>query len=371
METKLKKLLPLAALCLLSSLDAAQGDSQPRGPAGKINDYHEGRFREITPNAGPRVSDGVDVFITADFIYWTSREDGLGFAYSGGRSGTANVDPGKGDVKHPDFEFNPGFKVGLGLNLSHDGWDVWAQYTWLHSHTDTERTSQELATSTLRPMWFLNTLDNNGTGSTGPSTVLTRATGDWDLHFNVIDLELGRNFFVSQYLTIRPFVGFKGSWQDQDYTVKYEVTTDETNVLKMRMRQDHDWWGVGLRTGFYTAWHFTRRWSIFGNVAIAALWGQYDVDRTDRASNINTNDGAEIVTLRTENDFHSIKPVLELILGLRWETWFSDDDYHFQIQAGWEEQVWFSMNQMFSKFEECAHGDMTFQGFTLQLRFDF
>ena len=83
METKFKKLLPLAGVLfgfMTTSLIAAQGDSQRSpAPAGKINDYQEGRFKEITPHAGPRVQDGVDVFITADFIYWAPRTDGLGY----------------------------------------------------------------------------------------------------------------------------------------------------------------------------------------------------------------------------------------------------------------------------------------------------
>ncbi len=44
-------------------------------PAGKQH-HNRMTMQEITPNAGPRVANGADVFLTADFIYWRPREDG-------------------------------------------------------------------------------------------------------------------------------------------------------------------------------------------------------------------------------------------------------------------------------------------------------
>ena len=363
-EKRWTTLTGLCIGCLTITANAATNTYQSSGstqsePAGKMGDYHAGRTREITPNAGPRVSDGADVFITADFIYWTGREDGLGFAYTGARS--SNLDPKKGEIKHPDFGFDPGFKVGLGLNLGHDGWDVFAEYTWLHSDGDKRTVSaSDPSNSSIRPLWLIDP------ASMGPSTPISRASGEWDLHFNVIDLELGRNFFVSRYLTLRPHFGFKGTWQDEDYTVRYEEP-ESGEVFISKMRIDQDFWGVGLRTGLDTAWHFTRRWSIFGDVALTALWCYFDVDRKDTTDFMSIKD----TVLNTENDFHSIKGVIEIALGLRWEIWFRDDDYHFLIQAGWEEQIWLNRNQYFRHAEEGSHGDLTFQGLTLKLRFDF
>ena len=318
-------------------------------PAGKFDSCEcPMPARIITPNAGPRVCMGADVFVTADFILWTPREEGLEYAMTG-----ANAPTSQGSLREPDFGLEPGFKVGLGLNLGHDGWDIFAEYTWLRSDVD-----DSVRSSTMDWLW------RDGVSP-------DRADARWDFHFNVIDLELGRNFFVSQYLTLRPHYGFKGTWQDQDYTSRAEFLNAAGDVtLRNKMVQDFDYWGFGIRTGLDTAWHFSSSWSIFGNFAISALWSGFDIDRKD--TQFSAVADTTITQLNTENNFHTILPVLELAIGLRWETWFSDDDYHFGIDAGWEEQVWWGMNRLIVRQQpQRDNGDLTLQGFTLKFRFDF
>lgn len=322
--------------------------------------------------AGPRVCEGTDLFITVDFIWWTAREDGLAYAVDGLNDSTTDDIAKEGSVHHPDWEWTPGFKVGLGYNLWHDDWDIYAQYTWLHFEGDrSSTTSPNLTNDFLSPTWFvLNTSD------------ITKATGRWDLHFNVIDVELGRNYFVSQYLTLRPFVGFKGTWQHQDYKVRYvngpDSSTDDT--VSTRMRQDHDMWGIGIRTGVNFAWMFTRCFSLFSDWALTALMTEYDIDRKDRLETVDSsgNITASVLNVNTQNEFYTLKGVLELDIGLRWEMWFGcNDAYHFMLQAAWEEQLWWNQNNMIQigngnfGVGEKAHGDLMLHGLTIKARFDF
>ncbi len=327
--------------------------------------------------AGPRVCEGTDLFVTADFIWWTAREDGLAYAYSGvnGTVGSTNQNGGSGSVQHPDFGWDPGFKVGLGYNLPHDDWDVYAQYTWLHMQGDKDSTSNPVGTTNqLSAIW--------GISNDNAYPLVDRATGRWDLHFNVIDLEIGRNYFVSQYLTIRPFAGFKGTWQHQDYKVRYTrntVENDEDVRFVNRMRQDQDMWAIGIRSGFNFAWHFVRDFSLFGDMALSAMMTKYDIDRRDREEQYTLDDSGNIVdrvygitTLNTNNDFYSLKGVLEMDIGLRYDVWFGcNDAYHLRLQAAWEEQLWWGQNNMIGRFEECAHGDLMLHGLTIKARFDF
>lgn len=139
MENKLGRFLSYAAMavCLTTGAYADQMEDQNdtqmnRSSSDAVN------FREITPNAGPRVTNGVDVFITADFIYWTSREEGLAFARSGIADYSEAIALGNtklGNTYYPKSKFSPGFKVGVGLNLGHDGWDTYLNYTWFHNHS--------------------------------------------------------------------------------------------------------------------------------------------------------------------------------------------------------------------------------------------
>ncbi len=332
--------------------------------AGKISDVKG----TITPNAGPRVEHGIDVFFTADFIYWTARMDGLAYAITGSGDGISNAN--KGSVKHPDWGWDPGFKVGAGLNLPHDGWDVYAEYTWLYSNGDHKKSVN--GSNILAP-WNISNLSNLLS-----SSEITDANADWDIHFHTVNLSLGRNYFISNFLTLKPFVGFKGSWIDQDYRVRYtlgEGTIDST----LKMNNDQDFWGLGLRTGLDTGWQLTSILSLYGNFAISALWSQFEVERKDTRNDSSNPGGPNnpplnttITVLNSENDFHTIKGVVEFGLGLRAEWWFFDDRYHFLVQGGWEEQLWINHNNLLkTHFVESDHGDLILQGFTMKLRFDF
>lgn len=390
MNTRLNKLLPLAgvACCFSTSLLLAapqyggndSGNCCPpkrpepvcEPPCDEVTDrtlvFDEctNNFRKgFTPDAGPRVACGADFFITADFIYWTSRLDGLGYAQTSSvlaaGAGVANL--AKGSVQHPDFGWDPGFKVGLGYNLDHDGWDLFAEYTWLRPD-DTDSTSSSANPSRLTALW---TSDNS------VLTDLRSARSSWNYDLNVVDLELGRNFFVSRDLTLRPHFGLKGTWQNHEYRVVYaerDPAAPDADLHKVSI--DQDYWGVGLRTGMDTVWYFNQYFGIYGDFALAALWSKFDVDRTDTDDTVTGGvTTASLRTLNVNNEFYSLKYVFEIVLGLRGDVWFSDDAFHLGFHLGWEMQYWPSQNQFFRYAEECAHGDLNFMGLTTGVRFDF
>ena len=374
MELNLKRLLPLTGIvcsCLMSFVNAHDTNSQH---ARSMNDNSQ--MNEITPHAGPRVSNGADVFLTADFIWWRASQEGMSYVFSNfgngsvdSSTGTGSV--GRGSVRHVADDWSPGFKVGLGLNLGHDGWDLAAEYTWLRTHNSSSTTNTDPTTSRLFPMWDIA---NNSDLAifTGLRAGVTSAFASWHLHFNVIDLELARNHYISQYLTLRPHIGLKGAWIDQHYKVRYFRNISETDMSNFRMKNDQDYWGIGIRTGLDTAWYFMKNFCMYGDFAIAAMWSRFDIDRADSVQDLVTATVPErINAFNTENDFHTIKPVMEFGLGLRYDWWFSDDDYHFGIQAGWEEQMWVNHNNLLHFFEEASHGDLVTQGLTIKVRFDF
>lgn len=339
--------------------------------------------RVITPNAGPRVSNGADVYLTADFIYWTARQDGLAYSRTGiitPTEATAGVVVQNGSTQFPPTKFSPGFKVGAGLNLGHDGWDTYLQYTWFQ--TSQSNTSNTLVTDSTvqpqRPLWDTAGIQNS---STDPDSIdligYESATGKWSLRFNNFDLELGRNFYVSQYLTLRPHAGFKGCWYDQNYRVNYSDLTQTVSSTVLtyetaRLKMDQDFWGFGIRTGMDAAWYFTKNWCFFSEASVALLWGQFQVARKDSLVDTTTDPATVYSVVNSAQSFHTVKPVLETAFGVRFDYWFSDDNYHFGIDASWEEQLWMNQNQFFKLFDGHANfGDLSFQGFTLRVRFDF
>ena len=382
MGTTLHKLLPAAVLaCGISASLSAEMYNDTHHQMHHHSD--ETRFREITPNAGPRVTNGADVFITADFIYWTARMDGLGYARSGmddfdNTSILSNPNAVAGSTKFPPRKFDPGFKTGIGLNLGHDGWDVFLEYTWFHTNHSNEVSSTTTGSTGIVPLWDVSTVGvvvGRDQFSVDTFVHVERAKGKFRLRFNNFDLELGRNFYISQYLTLRPNIGLKGCWYKENYDVRYTTfldfdIADELDQVRAKFRQHY--WGVGVRAGIDSSWYFDKNWSIFGNVAMSNLWGRFDVRRRDFVD-VDLTDPANVLkVIDTSFDFHTVKPVFECQLGLCFDYWFSDDDYHFGISAAWEEQIWINHNNIFTVTKGWgANGDLSFQGFTLKARFDF
>jgi hypothetical protein len=376
MEMKLRKLLPLVgALCLglTSSVFANSNYQNGSGSStyGSSTDssssqgnYQRGTFREITPNAGPRVAHGADVFLTADFIWWKVSEEGLTFS-STGVAGDNTPQASKGKAASVGEDWAPGFKVGLGLNLGHDGWDLYTQYTWLHASDSKTQSGVFVFVPEILPF------------GDGPTIVGTSAKGSWDTHLNVIDLELGRNFYVSQYLTMRPFFGLKGTWQSHSF--KNTVNSDSISIGgnnnnpfagSVTNSKKYDFWGIGVRGGLQTGWYFTKCWSIYGNLALTSLWTNYHKD-TQTVNVSNSTDGTQTLVVNIDNDnSYTSRFISELELGLRWETWFYDDNYHFAIQAGWEQQNWINLSH-FSEILDYSRADFSTQGLNLKFRFDF
>jgi len=339
----------------------------------------ETQFREITPNAGPRVTNGVDVFVTADFIYWTARQDGLAYARTGlvdYAEAVALGDTAEGTTYYPDSKFSPGFKVGIGLNLGHDGWDTYLNYTWFHTKNHHSVVATNPSNISPVPLWEVATLGSSLAKDNflvlSSFVNVGRASSNWSLHFNNFDFEIGRNFYVSQYLTLRPYSGLKGTWSHQYFNVSYSnyLTSDvSSEVSAAHMHANQKFWGIGIRTGLETSWYFDKNWSIFGNTALSSLWGRFYDTRKDHVTSASD---VHRTILNTRADFHTVRPVMEFQLGARYDYWFSDDDYHFGIEAAWEQQVWFNQNQFIELLNASgSQANLTLQGFTLDFRFDF
>lgn len=316
--------------------------------------------KEITVEAQPWVKNCIaEPYLEADFLYWKVKEDGLEYI----ASGFGKLDypiSSRGKVYFPDFEGSPGFRVGVGVNLAHDGWDLFVRYTWMYSRA---HDNQE---GNFFPVWIHST--------TPFLSEVNRASVDWKIHMNSIDFEWGRNFYISRFLTLRPFFGLKGYWSDQTYRNRNEgtviVSDQSVDRGSQAINYDQEVWGIGVRFGLNTAWYLARNWSVFANVAFSNEWSRFDLERKDTGANLDQ--GIEATLVHTRYKDYYMVPIIELVTGVRWEMWFNDDSYHALIQAGWEEQVWFDMNRMSGIFDNTSgRGYLQLQGLTLKFRFDF
>ncbi|MBI3236101.1 MAG: hypothetical protein HYZ48_00050 [Chlamydiales bacterium] len=327
------------------------------GQSGQQQDPNSMPMRQITPEVEPKVTHWADPFITAEFIYWKAYEEGLDYATTGVAPATANAS--RGSVHNPSFGYEPGFKLGFGLKFRHDGWDLYGNWTWLSEFEGNGRANAS-TNSVVNATWTAPVINVNGPFDV-TSFNMDHAHAHWDMKFNSLDLELGRNFYISRFLTLRPHFGFKFGWVNQDYEVKYH-TLDGLDAADYHIKMNQDFFGCGLRTGLDTVWYFTKHWGLYGDFAFAALWSRFHSNRKDSYADAAT---PKFHNLKTHNHFNTMTEVLELGLGFRYDTTFFIGDYAFYLQAGWEEQIWFNQNQYYDLADD-VKGNMGMQGLSVK-----
>lgn len=326
----------------------------------------------ITPKVDLVKSAGMEWFLTGDYTFWTAREDNIEFAIVDtlqGVGATQNTD--QGQVYRPNNKWVSGFKVGLGTDFCHDGWDVYAEYTWFKSNSN-KHLSGFAETDPMPGSTVLADLYWNIDSSAGSGNAYGSGGAGWRLNVNVVDLELGRNFYVSPRLMLRPFYGLKGAWNKQHMDVSFQGANPQGAIpaLEVSTKNQIKNWGIGIRAGMDTSWHFCRAVSVIGDLALTGLWEQFKVTRFDTTTiaGVVQDSGFNV-----KESQYSVKPVIEWMLGLKWETGLSCDTYHLSITAAWEEQVWFGQNRFLRVPRNLVgiSGDLSLQGLTVDVRFDF
>jgi len=171
---------------------------------------------------------------------------------------------------------------------------------------------------------------------------------------------------------LRPYFGVKGTWQKQKLEVVFEgnLVEDPVDFVITSMSNKFQTWGVGILGGINAAWHWTRSFSFIGNLAFTGMWQHFKIDRFDLEQAPFL--GASLNFLNISSSFFKLSPIIEWMLGIRWESWFLCDTYHYSLEAGWEMQDWFSQNKFIRvPGSPKSDGDLAFQGLTVKARLDF
>jgi hypothetical protein len=358
MNGKLTKILPLAGLfCGSLFCQAAHAATQDDATDSTM----PSTTKEITPPAGFAADPGIGFSLYADFIYWEARQPNLGFAATGvAVDGDAVATLAPGEIYYPSFNYKPGFKVGLGFDVGHDNWDIDANYTWLNGSAS----KNSVTRSSSDPSALLNLFPIDS-GVTDP---IMAADGDWFLHHNLINANLGRNYFISQFLTLRPYFGLSGAWNNQKEVVHYD-SEGSSSGLFVTIHNKQNYWGVGFNTGLQTAWLIDENWAIYGNLGFMNLWSKYRVQskETNYLTVAGTIDPtSEAIAYYSQDVEYGFQNVVDIELGVRYGLRFDDNNMGFAMQLGWEQQVWINHAQ----YQE-GNSNLSLQGLTARVRFDF
>ncbi len=285
---------------------------------------------------------GCNLFFTVDYLYWEVRTDDLEYATHGFSNATAtSVAFTDVDRVSPD----PGSGVRIGFNYFFPCWDCWefsADWTYANSHAIDDVSVVPPANFNTR--FVVPTYMNKAF-----APVASAAHGRYDVYYNTVDGDIGREFCVGKRLSLNPHVGFRGAWIAQHFTSTYFNVTGSGGLASAFITAKNNIYfkGFGLRAGIDSTWDLMCGFSLIARSSVDLLWSSTEVTLRE----INPNG-----TLRSRiNDkhIHTMTPVFELFLGLGWDL-CTICNWHSNIYVGWEEQYYarlFQLNQFINPFD--------------------
>lgn len=343
--------------------------------------------RPITPTLESWAKTGKGILFSATPLYWRVSEEGLEYAITNSFEFdstseellTATIptfyrmDVENGKTHLPDFDWSWGFRVGATYETSHDGWDLASFWTnFRHKAHDSIQTSGNpdpnditigMGSGTfISPLWVAKLFS--------PPGLMNVASAKWKLGLDLIDLELGRQFLVSQYLSLRPFIALRTGWIHQQYRLFFQAPninlspistppSGEGNGREIVALMKNNFWGIGPRAGLNTQWLLGRGISIYGNAAFSMLTGRFKVryKLIDQKPVLTQEIVAFGLTIEVNtspvfndsyentNRVNSTATTADLALGLRWDTTTHENRFCFSIWAGYDQNIFFGQNQ--------------------------
>ncbi len=342
--------------------------------------------------------------VFADFLWWKADVEATEVALFN----TITITDGTVNVSHrtltPTAKWEPGVRVGIGYRPNPcDTMDISATWTYLNTHSNricvnTPTSSSYLSSSSLSLTPLTLTY-------VGPTASSVRA--DWKLNTNLLDVEIGKAYFPSCSLSLKPHVGVRGAWFKFDFDQRFVgvwrsfESLDEPESIRI---ETHDtaycskftYSGAGLKIGTDANWNFKGQWSILAKLSGSLLYGKYDTRQLfDGYLPDPLLDGFPALvplTSKYRDDFWRVRTNLEGFLGVMWETTLSQ--FNLGLSLGYEISQWYQLNSLpllenvvsiypqfngttqetsfnFSNFEHSANGDISYQGLTLRASIGF
>lgn len=361
------------ALSLLSCAGALSASSyeeaQIRNLENRVTalEQRRGAGGVINPSARPAPADSWGIFANVDALLWNSHISDLPLWVNNSGSTTTLVD---GDTQGLNYHWSWGFRVGLGYAMEHDKWDIYLDWTHFDSHA--KKSNSAPAGGAIFPALMIENVNNPGS----TPYIANSAKAHLDLGVNLVDLELGRAFYVSKWLSLRPSIGLRSAWLDMPLNIFYSGGTIPSEFSGIKMRGYNSFWGFGPRIGLNSQWGLGMGFSLFGDLYGALLYG---ISKDPTFGSLVGSGSTSTVALGSLN-FHQrlTTSAIDAVLGVRYDRNFYQDRYHFGISLGWENHLFNDVSQFIYQLNDVVvgaiqqnNGNLALQGWTLSVRFDF
>lgn len=369
-----------AGFLIFSGVAGAASFDSHRDPNG-----HYAFLSPAKPITAPSDYWGGNWSVSTEFLVLQTRESGLGFGVERFRSRQEKSHSQrlrKSELKENKlhFQWNGAFRVGAGYSFPCDGWDLHADWTYIAGQGGGK------AKKDLEDDHHDDCACHNGHKRVFPSWVevpfsVDHVKAHWKTNINLVDLEMGREFFVSKFVTLRPFFGVRLAQIDQKYDINASADRDhEFTSFKAETSMECKYQGAGLRSGLDSEWGLGYGWSMYGNAAVSALYGSFGIHWDYQLDHVFHPDRAEEV-IKTDRD-GAFVAMLDSSIGFRWKEFFSNDRLALTLQVGWDYYIFFNQNRFEDMLDDHSRGatvhtsqfnrgDLGSQGLNLALKLDF
>lgn len=250
-------------------------------------------------------------YIEADYLYWKAKVDDMPFAW-----GAFSSD--EGTVKDVSWRFSSGFRVGGGVLLGCNDWDLSLVYTWYRNRS-TASFSDPLTDS----------------ASNFSSFGLGNATGDRTLRFQTLDLSLRKDFCLCNGFMLAPKMGLLGAHIKDNYFMTFSSV-----ILLNTSSHSQKFWAVGPKIGLESTVDLFCNLSFVAEASLSLLWSDYEIRRNDNYPTVTD------FNFNAKQRFDSLRFVPQYLIGFQWESGICCDKYHLRFLAAFEAQQWIHYNQM-------------------------
>lgn len=313
---------------------------------------------DVTPSARG-CNNKTGFYFAGSFIYWNSSFSDMVIS---SRLQNPGVYSQKQKKIYLDSQYDPGFKLGAGVNFHRDVWDIFLNWTWLQSDfNETKSTDTPKLSTMLESVVALG--DLVGTAE--------KFKAHWDFDFDTLDLEVGRKFYISKYIAFRPYVGLKAAWINYKLKMSYFNVVDYHGAPYLSAPRsefkDH-MWGIGPRIGLNTRWVLGHcNVGFLANFSGSIIWEDFQpLSKTHFVNPDGTTPAISRITAHEQD----LNPVVEVFLGFDWGRCFNQKVY-FNIAAGYEMQYWWDQMKASNFFETNPSNALNLHGLTTTVRLEF
>lgn len=330
--------------------------------------------------------------VNFSFIYWYAGEDGLKLASTGALNGGVLYYNENIQTVNQDFDYKPGFKVGLGLIWAHE-WEFRAEYTWYRARNVTHSGS---LSGTVLTGGIPTTTAANGTavwvvddwflaGAGGQALSGSDVASVWRLNMDLIDGVAGRPFYQGRRVIVSPYGGLRAALIRQSMTVSLTEATGlftgapfAVGTIPSQPIKSHNFsnsWAIGPRFGANCEFLLPLGMRLEGDLAASILYTKY-TSLKHREDNASTSFNTGPFTSQID-DYSSVRPEADCSLGFGWGTYFGCRDYHIDFSAKYEFMIFWAQNMIRSALDDTLTGtgpspsNLYLHGLTLNGRFDF